>query len=283
MTTAFLPERVAAYHRDGYCSPVDALTGQEAAQLRAKLEQFEACLPPGPVVRRDRRKLHVRLSWMRDLVEDPRILDVIEKLIGPDILVYNSTFFIKEKQSDAVTFWHQDSAYFGLFPHEHVTAWVAFSDASERAGCMKFVPGSHKRGRLAHVTLGGSNSLNNAAQGINETHADHETVHAPLRPGQFSLHNTNVIHASDPNRGDDRRIGVGISYIPAHCEKSGLRMTATLVRGSDRYGHFDAEPDPRLLTAEKAALAHEHAYARYRASYEEQIRMLNSDGSASHD
>ena len=60
-------------------------------------------------------------------------------------------------------------------------------------------------------------------------------------------------------------------------------MTATLVRGSDRYGHFDAEPDPRLLTAEKAALAHEHAYARYRASYEEQIRMLNSDGSASHD
>ena len=148
---------------------------------------------------------------------------------------------------------------------------------------MKFVPGSHKRGRLAHVTLGGSNSLNNAAQGINETHADHETVHAPLRPGQFSLHNTNVIHASDPNRGDDRRIGVGISYIPAHCEKSGLRMTATLVRGSDRYGHFDCEPDPRMLTAEKAAEAHEHAYARYRASYEEQIRMLNSDGSASHE
>lgn len=283
MATEFSDARVASYHRDGFCSPVDALSVDEAAALRANLEAFEATLPAGPVERRDRRKLHVRLPWMRALVEDARILDVIEKLIGPDILVYNSTFFIKEKQSDAVTFWHQDSAYFGLSPHEHVTAWVAFSDASERAGCMKFVPGSHKRGPLTHVSLGSGRSLNNAAQGITETYDDSETVSAPLRPGQFSLHHTNVIHASDPNGSDDRRIGVGISYIPAHCRKSGSRMTATLVRGTDRYGHFDPEPDPRQLTPEQAVAAHAHAYGLYRASYEEQIRMLNSDGSAAHE
>jgi ectoine hydroxylase-related dioxygenase (phytanoyl-CoA dioxygenase family) len=272
MSIRFSAADAAAYHRDGFFSPVDAFTEQEAAQHRAQLEAFEATLPPGPVSRMDRRKLHVRLPWMRDLVEDPRILDVIEMLIGPDILIYNSTFFVKEKHSDAVTYWHQDGTYFGLEPHEHVTAWVAFSNASEEAGCMQFVPGSHKRGPIPHVTITGGNSLNNVAQGIDEDFSQQRRMTAPLRPGQFSLHHTNVIHASDPNRSGDRRIGVGISYIPTRVTKKGMRASATLVRGVDRFGHFDLEPDPRLLSQAQAKTAHEIAYARYRASYEEQAQ-----------
>lgn len=276
MTTKFSSEAVAAYHRDGFYSPVDAFSLNEAAALRKNLEDFEATLPNGPVTRKDRRKLHVRLPWMRELVQDTRILDVIEQLIGPDILVYNSTFFIKEKDSDAVTYWHQDSAYFGLSPHEHVTAWVAFSNASELAGCMKFVTGSQARGPLPHVSISGGNSLNNAAQGIDENFTGQPIGVAPLQPGQFSLHHTNVIHASDPNLGNDRRIGCGISYIPTHVKKSGLLMTASLVRGIDRYQHFEYEPDPRTLSPREAIAAHEMVYARYRASYEEQIQMRAS-------
>jgi len=269
-------EAVESYHRDGFFSPVDAFSLAEAAELRTKLEDFEATLPAGPVARKDRRKLHVRLPWMRELVQDPRILDVIEQLIGPDILVYNSTFFIKEKNSDAVTYWHQDSAYFGLSPHEHVTAWVAFSNASELAGCMKFVTGSQARGPLTHVSMSGGNSLNNAAQGIDENFTGQPLASAPLQPGQFSLHHTNVIHASDPNLSNDRRIGCGISYVPTHVKKSGLLMTASLVRGADRYQHFENEPDPRIISPQEAVAAHEMTYARYRASYEEQIKMRAS-------
>jgi len=270
MNTRFGSAEAEIYRREGFFSPVDAFSATEMAKYRALLEQFEATLPPGPVSRMNRRKLHVRLPWMRDLVEDARILDVIEQLIGPDILIYNSTFFIKEKNSDAVTYWHQDGTYFGLQPFEHVTAWVAFSNASEEAGCMQFVPGSHLRGPLPHVTITGGNSLNNVAQGIDETFSQEVTEIAPLKPGQFSLHHTNVIHASDPNRSDDRRIGVGISYIPTRVFKKGMRGCATLVRGVDRYNHFDYEPDPRQLTEEQAKEAHEKAYAIYRSSYEEQ-------------
>ena len=84
------------------------------------------------------------------MAEDPRLLDVMEQLLGPDIMVFTSTFFIKEPNTDAITAWHQDATYFGLSPYEHVTAWVALSEASIEAGCMEFVPGSHRWGQLPH-------------------------------------------------------------------------------------------------------------------------------------
>ena len=265
-------EQIDRYRRDGFLGPVDALSREEAAALRRNLEAFEATFPPGPVAPANRRKLHVRLGWMRDLVEDARIVDAIEDLIGPDILVFNSTFFIKEPQTGAVTAWHQDATYFGLEPHEHVTAWVAFSDASAESGCMEFVVGSHRGGQLRHAAQEVANSVNHGSQTIAEPFEASPTAMAPLRPGQFSLHHTLVVHQSAPNRGHDRRIGCGISYIPARVRHKGsFRMPATLVRGTDSHGHFDLEPDPRLLSDKDAAAAHEQAYARYRAGYQEQM------------
>src|SRR4030088_2767715 len=82
---------------------------------------------------------YVFLPWVDALVRHKRILDAVEDLIGPDILVYTATWFIKEAQSPTFAAWHQDATYFGLDPHEHVTAWVALSDASAEAGCMEVV------------------------------------------------------------------------------------------------------------------------------------------------
>ena len=107
-----------AFHRDGYYAPVDVFSVEEARAWRADLEAFERTLPSGPVSAGDRRKLHVRCPWARDLVGDPRLLDVMEALLGPDLLVFTSTFFIKEPQTDAITAWHQDATFFGLQPYE---------------------------------------------------------------------------------------------------------------------------------------------------------------------
>ena len=265
-------EEVAAYRRDGFVARVAALGADEARGLRSNLEAFEATLPPGPLDRMWRRKLHVRLPWLRDLVEDARILDAVEDLIGPDILVFNSTFFIKEPRSEAVTAWHQDATYFGLEPHEHVTAWLAFSAASGESGCMQFVPGSHRWGQLRHEARAVANSVNNGSQTIAEPFDASAARLAPLEPGAFSLHHTLLVHQSESNRSGDRRIGLGISYIPCRVRHTGsLRMGATLVRGADRHGHFEHEPDPRALTPEAAAEAHARAYRRYREGYDEQI------------
>ena len=158
--------RIEAFRRDGFLAPLDALPEAEAHALRAELEAFERTLPLGPVSARDRRKLHVWLPWARALVEDARILDVMEQLLGPDILVFTSTFFIKEPNTDAITAWHQDATYFGLIPHEHVTAWVALSEASIEAGCMEFIPGSPKWGQLRHGSETVSGSINAGGQSI---------------------------------------------------------------------------------------------------------------------
>jgi hypothetical protein len=263
---------IERYRADGFLSPLDGLSASEAARYRAALEAFEATLPAGPVAPRDRRKLHVRLPEFRALAGDARILDAVEALIGPDILVFNSTFFIKEPGTDAVTAWHQDATYFGLEPHEHVTAWVALSDASIDAGCMEFIRGSHRWGQRPHAAERVSGSVNAGAQTIAGAVDARDTGFAPLRPGQFSLHHTLVAHRSAPNRAQDRRIGWGISYIPAHVRHTGsFRMGATLVRGTDRHGNFELEPDPRDLAEPERIAAHAAAYRRYREGYDEQI------------
>jgi ectoine hydroxylase-related dioxygenase (phytanoyl-CoA dioxygenase family) len=267
-------EGIAGYRRDGFVARVAAFSPDEAQALRRRLEAFEATLPPGPVDRMWRRKLHVRLPWMRDLVGDARILDAVEDVLGPDILVFNSTFFIKEPRSESVTAWHQDATYFGLEPYEHVTAWVAFSAASGESGCMQFIAGSHRWGQLRHEARAVANSVNNGSQTISEPIDATAARLAPLEPGEFSLHHTLLVHQSESNRSADRRIGVGISYIPCRVRHTGsFRMGATLVRGVDRHGHFEHEPDPRLLSDEAAAAAHARAYRRYREGYEEQMEL----------
>jgi len=270
--TKLTEAQVDIFHRDGYLAPVDVFTAEEARSWRADLEAFERTLPPGPVSAANRRKLHVRCPWARDLVGDHRLLDVMESLLGRDMLVFTSTFFIKEPNTDAITAWHQDATYFGLSPYEHVTAWVALSEASIEAGCMEFIPGSHRWGQLAHgqETLPGT--INAGARSISQPIDTSTAVFAPVRTGQVSLHHTLIAHNSPPNRSNDRRIGFGISYIPTRLRHSGSkRMSATLVRGVDRYGHFDLEDDCRLLGAEARVAAHGRAYARYRECHSEQM------------
>jgi hypothetical protein len=89
-----------------------------------------------------------------------------------------------------------------------------------------------------------------------------------LRAGEFSLHHTHLLHSSAPNRSRDRRIGVGISYIPARVRHVGSqRLTAALVRGEDRYGNFDPEPRPRADFDAEARAVHADACARFFGSH----------------
>jgi hypothetical protein len=272
--TALDTRQVEAFRRDGFLAPLAVFSAAEAGLLRQRLEAFEASLPPGPVAPRDRRKLHLRLPWMRDLVEDPRLLDRVEPLLGPDILVFTSTFFVKEAGSETVAAWHQDATYFGLEPPELVAAWVALSEASVAAGCMRFVPGSHRSGQLRHAADSVAASVNAGSQSIAQEFASTDAVMAPLKTGEVSLHHALTIHDSAPNRTADRRIGLSISYLPASVPRRGMRLSATLVRGTDRWGYYDREPDPRGASPEEGAAAHARAYQRYRAGYEEQIARL---------
>jgi non-haem Fe2+, alpha-ketoglutarate-dependent halogenase len=267
-------KQVEQYRHDGYLFPFPALSAVELAECNAGLARFESWLGK-PVNQGDfrwRSASYAILPWVDALVRHPKILDVVEDLIGPDILVYTATWFIKEAQSPTFAAWHQDATYFGLDPHEHVTAWVALSEAGAEAGCMEVVSSQGRPRQHSHAALRLENSINGAGQAIVEPFDENGAAMMELPAGSFSLHHTLCRHRSPPNRAHHRRVGLGISYIPAHCRLTGtVRMCARLVRGHDSGGNFDLIPAPEDELHPAALERHERVYARYRDNYAEQI------------
>ena len=216
-----------------------------------------------------RAKTHLLFPWLDELVRHPAVLAAVEDLIGPDLLVYHLTMWTKEPGDDAFVSWHQDGTYFGLDPaDQHVTAWVALTDSLPETGCVMALPGSHRLGQLPHTTHRAPANLLSNGQHAEMNIDAARAVPLAVRAGEFSLHHTHLLHSSAPNRGHDRRIGVGISYIPTRVRHLGTRrLTASLVRGQDHHGHFDSEPRPRSDFDPEARAAHAEACARFFGSH----------------
>ena len=245
---------IEAYARDGYIFPLVAFSVAQARRYRDRLEAYEA--DTGDVIHSNmRHKVHLLFRWADEIVHHPRILDAVEDLLGPDLLCWTTNFFIKEANDPAFVSWHQDSTYWGLDPHDVVTAWVALSDAPLESGPMRFLPGSHKLDQIPHIDSFAKDNLLTRGQEIEMEVDEAHAVDAPLRAGEFSLHHIRLVHGSKPNRRPDRRIGLAIRYVPTYVRQVKLNDSATLVRGEDRYGHFDLEPRPAadLDTAARAA------------------------------
>ena len=247
------------YREEGYYFPIDVLDGDEVAANRARLEAFEAGQGQ-PVHGPQRSKSHLLFKWVDDLMRHPRILDAIEDLIGPDILCWNTIFWIKEAESPSFVSWHQDVRYWGLDTSELVTAWVALSPATEDSGCMRVLPGSHREEVLPHRDEYHDDNLLTRGQEIAVDVDESKTVSMALAPGQASLHNVSLAHASGPNRTDDRRIGISMHYISTRTRQTaGEWDSAALVRGEDRYGHFQIAPVPQRDFDPDALAFHERA------------------------
>jgi hypothetical protein len=267
---------IARYRRDGFLFPVDAFSPEEARGFRERLEDFE---------RRDGKqfgkghnfKPHLLFPWVDALVRHPAVLDPIEDLIGPDIRLFHFTIWPKSPGDPSYVSWHQDATYFALEPAVHITAWVALTDAPAEAGCMEVVPGSHTKGQLHHGQFDAPDNLLSRGQTLTGDFAREGSVFMALKAGQVSLHHTHLIHRSGPNLSSDRRIGFGISYIPtsASCRAS-ARQSAMLVRGVDRYAHFDDETRPTNDYGEAEQAAHAAAVARFRAQNAEEVTRFEA-------
>ena len=228
----------AQYNARGYLSGIDIINADEASEHRAQLEHAEQHIGSMHYL----AKVHTILSSPAKLASHPRILDVAEQLIGPDILIYNVTYIIKEANTKSHVSWHQDLTYWGLDCDDQVSVWLALSDANESSGCMRVIPGSHRLGRQHHIL--GENDENNVlfqnqrVADVDETKA----VAAQLKPGQASFHHGWLLHGSSPNRSVDRRIGLNIQYIAPHVRQTKAPgFTALLARGVDQYQHYDSD------------------------------------------
>ena len=262
-----LSEReVAAYQDRGYHFPIDALSATEVADFRRKLEDYEV-LSGGPIKGEMRHRSHVLFTWIDEMVRHPKILDAVEDLLGPDILRWNTSFFIKEARDPGFVSWHQDATYWGLSSSDVSTVWIAMSPANKISGCMKFIAGTHRQ-QVKHADTFDRDNLLTRGQEIAVEVDEAQAIHVELNPGQASLHHVLLFHASEPNRSDDRRIGLAIRYIPTRLRQAvGQRDWATLVRGKDTYRNFEPAHVPRR-DLEPEALAFHHMVS------EEQVKVL---------
>src|SRR6516165_8947433 len=259
-------DEVAAYHDRGFHFPIDALNSGEVAEFRRKLEDYED-QSGGPISGEMRHRSHVLFAWIDEMIRHPRILDAVEDLLGPNILCWNTSFFIKEARDPGYVSWHQDATYWGLSSSDVATAWIAISPANRISGCMKFIAGTHQS-QVPHEDTFDRNNLLTRGQEIAVEVDEADAVHVELKPGQASLHHVLLFHGSAPNRSDDRRIGLAIRYIPTHLLQAvGSRDWATLVRGKDEYHHFLPSHVPKRDLEPQALAFH-------REVSEEQVRVL---------
>jgi non-heme Fe2+,alpha-ketoglutarate-dependent halogenase len=256
---------IRQYQDQGYYAPIPVMSRQEAAALRTALEGFEAgnsSSISGPL----RHKSHLLFTWLNDVIRHPRILDAVEDVIGPNILCWGSSFFIKEPRNPSFVSWHQDSTYWGLDPADVVTAWVAFSDSTPANGAMRVIPGTHKMDQVPHKDTFRTENLLSRGQEVMVEVDDKQAVMLELAAGEMSLHHVRLIHGSDPNPSDQRRIGYAIRYIPTHVRQvAGTHDSATLVRGVDIYGNFEPEQRPDADMS-PSAIAHHAAVTGLSAS-----------------
>lgn len=256
------PETIKAYWEDGFVFPITVFSPSQTAEFRAELEDLEdtwrqADLPL-PLNMYKRVNSHVVMPLVARIALDPRVLDVVEGVLGPDLLLWSAELFIKEPHTRQVVGMHQDLTYWGMGEtQDQVTAWIALSPATVESGCMDFVKGSHKNPILPHNDTFSDTNLLSRGQEVAVEVAEQDKTHIELQPGQMSLHHGLTIHGSGPNASDDRRIGLAIRYLnPNAQQKVADRDYAVLVRGEDRVGNFIHIPTPTRPFAPDALELH---------------------------
>ena len=257
MLKGLTEDQDTAYRRDGFVYPVQVMSRDAAGKLRFTLERFER-EHPEYVSGMKAQKLHLLMTWMADLVRHSEILDAVEDILGPNLLCWQTSLFIKEAREKSFVSWHQDGNYWGLSSNKVVTAWLALSPSTVKSGCMKMIPGSHEWRRVEHKDTFDKDNLLTRGQVMDIKLDEARAANVVVKPGEISLHHVNIAHASAPNQTNDRRIGIAIRYVtPEVKQVTGVPDSATLVRGIDTCGNFEIEPAPAYDFAPAAMAFHE--------------------------
>jgi len=268
MPSTLSSAQVETYRQQGILHPLRALPAAEAAALHGRYEA-----QAGFIKGRHNQKPHLLFTWLDALVRDPRIVDAVESLLGPDLFCWGAQFFAKPAGDAAYVSWHQDATYWGLSSPDVATAWLALTPSTPESGCMRVVPGTH-RAQVPHEDRFDDANLLSRGQEVAVEVDPATVVNVELQPGEMSLHHVLLFHGSEPNRSAWPRIGFAIRYVPTHVRQlSPIRDSALLVRGHDEFGHFEHEKSPE-------SDLHPDAVARHGAVIDRQLRILYAGAQA---
>ena len=266
---------VKRYEETGLLFPVQVLEPAEVARFRQAAEEthralLEAAIPvaPGERLVQMEGDCHLNFEWAHSLCTHPAILDAVEKIIGPDILVHSSTLFFKRPGKRFVS-WHQDSNYWGLSEPRLVSAWIALSDSTVENGCLRVQPGTHLT-LLEHLSVRHEDNMLGTGNTVKGGHDESRAVEVVLRAGEMSLHHAHLLHGSNANRSTDPRIGYAIRYLAADVTQDRGHPEVVLARGRQRHSHFKVQKEaPTQSVADGMARHVEYSLWLYHADLDQ--------------
>ena len=234
------------YEDEGFISPINIFSKEKARDIRNEIELIEKIIPK-ELEKSGRYNAHLISPLLDEVTHNSKILDAVQSLIGKNILVCGTTLFIKNPNEKGFVSYHQDAKYIGLEPHNWVTAWVAITDSNEKNGCMRMWSGSHKDSLKEHDQKFNEGNLLTRGQTVKNVPKD-KTIPLILKAGQMSLHHPTVVHGSDLNKSNDRRIGFVIqSYIATNVRQILGKNSVQLARGVDKFNFHEKIGRPNLL------------------------------------
>ena len=226
------------YKEEGFVSPINIFSKEKAKEIRNEIELIENKIPD-ELEKSGRYNAHLISPLLDEVTHNSKILDAVESLIGVNILVCGTTLFIKNPNEKGFVSYHQDAKYIGLEPHNWVTAWVAITDSNEKNGCMRMWSGSHKDDLKKHDQMFNTGNLLTRGQTVKNVPIKN-TTSLILKAGQMSLHHPKVVHGSEQNKSNDRRIGFVIqSYIGTNVKQVLGKNGVQLARGVDKFNHHE--------------------------------------------
>ena len=233
MPKVLTKEQIEQYHDEGFISPVRVISEAQALSIKSQLEQVEAEFPD-EINAESRNNLHLSFAFLDALAHNKIIVDAMEDLIGPDIALWASVMFIKEPSSKQYVSWHQDATYMGLDSIDFPTPWIALSPSNIETGCMTMIAGSHHSEIQNHEDTFAENNILTRGQVIPNIDTS-KAVNLILEPGEMSIHHGAIIHGSQPNKSNQRRIGFSLqSYVPPSIKQVVGKNIWTHIRGQKR-------------------------------------------------
>ena len=229
-------EETQRFRSQGYLGPYAAMTPEEMAGVRQHIDEH-VLTRDGPSRSRNQSR-HMDDAVVYDLATRPEILDRMASLYGPHLILWATNFFNKEPGGKEIP-WHQDLAYWPLEPLINISAWIAIDRVTVENSCVQVIPGSHK------TVIPTVESTDEMAFNMEADPAHYDAIKAvniELEPGEFFLFNEKLLHHSEPNRSDRRRLGMSVRVtlpiVKIDQDVSPLHPghTASLVRGEDYMG-----------------------------------------------
>ncbi|RZO49984.1 MAG: phytanoyl-CoA dioxygenase family protein [Candidatus Pelagibacterales bacterium] len=247
---ALTTKQLNDYKDDGFVSPIDILSLEEAKEIKKEIEHIEKKWP-SELVGLGRNNVHYISPIFDRVCHNSKILDTVESIIGKNILVGGTTLFIKDPNKKGFVSWHQDAKYIGFEPHNWVTAWLAITDANEENGCMRMWSGSHKEKIKDHKDTYDENNLLTRGQTVQNVPIEKTTPNI-LKAGQLSLHHPMIVHGSGLNKSNQRRIGFVIqSYIGTNVDQVIGKVYVQQARGIDKFKYHEHTKRPVELMSKK--------------------------------